>query len=101
MAATITSCLLRLYRAELRTRTGRIFRPVSSEKTNGTRTTSPDHNRSYAASRRLFQRSASTGELAPTTARHTARDAFTLGGLREKRNCSERGTSSALDVAIE
>ena len=41
MAATMTSCLLRLYRAELRTRTGRIFRPVSSEKTNGTRTTSP------------------------------------------------------------
>src|SRR5882724_3341326 len=31
----MTSCLLRLYRAELRTRTGRIFRPVSSEKTNG------------------------------------------------------------------
>src|SRR5882724_159290 len=35
IAATMTSCLLRLYRAELRTRTGRIFRPVSSEKTNG------------------------------------------------------------------
>src|SRR5438034_10728471 len=32
-------------------------------KTNGTRTTSPDHNRSYAASRRLFQRSASTGSV--------------------------------------
>jgi hypothetical protein len=41
MAATIRSWRLRLYPAELITRTGRSFRPVSSEKTKGTRRTSP------------------------------------------------------------
>ena len=46
-------------------------------------------------------RDSSSSGLATTTARHIARDTATLRRLREKRNCSERGTSSALDVAIE
>ncbi len=39
--------------------------------------------------------------LATTMARHMARDTATFKRLRENRNSSVRGTSSALDVAIE
>src|SRR3989442_95803 len=46
-------------------------------------------------------RDSSSSGLATTTARHIARDTPTLRRLREKRNWSERGTSSALDVHIE
>ena len=46
-------------------------------------------------------RDSSSRGLATTIARHIARDTATLRRLREKRNWSERGTSSALDVAIE
>src|SRR2546422_1578628 len=46
-------------------------------------------------------RDSSSSGLATTIAKHIARDTATLSRLREKRNWSERGTSSALEVAIE
>src|SRR2546422_9761662 len=46
-------------------------------------------------------RDSSSSELATTIARHIARDTVTLRRLREERNCSGGGTSSALDVALE
>ena len=46
-------------------------------------------------------RDSSRRGLATTKARHIARETATLRRLREKRNSRLRGTSSALDVAIE
>ena len=46
-------------------------------------------------------RDSSNSGLATTNARHIARDTATFRRLRENRNSSVRGTSSALDVAIE
>ena len=48
-----------------------------------------------------YQETKSSKLLATMQARHMARETATLRRLREKRNSRLRGTSSALEVAIE
>src|SRR5262249_28359907 len=49
----------------------------------------------------VLARDSSSRGLATMQARHIARETATLRRLREKRKSSVRGTSSALEVAIE
>ncbi len=62
-------------------------------------------NRQSALISRIYSivraRDSSSRGLATTTARHIARDTATFRPFRENRNSSVRGTSSALEVAIE